>query len=84
MAISDLPNRDDLLRLSHGARATYSVVILLSQHSPLSKFFFGVTIFDIIPPSTYYRHRREIINILGIDLNILFDSQKPVRKARFF
>lgn len=84
MIISDLPNRDDLLRLSHGARATYSVVILLSQHSPLSKFFFGVTIFDIIPPSTYYRHRREIINILDIDLNSFFDSQKPVRKARFF
>ncbi|HHK8784726.1 TPA: hypothetical protein ACQZCH_002877 [Escherichia coli] len=84
MSLFDLPNRDDLLRLSHGARATYSVVILLSQRSPLSKFFLGVTIFDIIPPSTYYRHRREIINILDIDLNIFFDGQKPVRKERFF
>jgi hypothetical protein len=70
--------KEAILTLSYGARATYIVVLSASRHIPFAK---GISIFELIPSSTYYRHRKEILGKTGLDLNSFFPAAKPVSRS---
>lgn len=75
MAFS-LLNTEQVKSLSFGARSTYYCV--LSLVSPNRRFVDSdIKIFDVVPTSTFYRHKKEIFEKTGLDLNKLFPATKP-------
>lgn len=62
--------------LSFGARSTYYSALYLasSKSRSIDK---DIKLFDVVPSSTYYRHRKEIIEKTGLDLNDFFPSSAP-------
>lgn len=63
--------------LSFGARSTYYSALWLAT-SDNRKHDGDIELFDVIPPSTYYRHRKEILEKTGLDLKALFPGPRPV------
>jgi len=65
--------------LSFGARSTYySALFLATNHDMRSRLADKeITLFDVVPKSTFYRHRKEIFEKTGLDLNDLFPASQP-------
>lgn len=63
--------------LSTGARSTYYAVIGLTSSGQRNNFDREIKLFDVIPSSTYYRHRKEILDKTGLDLNSLLLPPTP-------
>lgn len=62
--------------LSFGARSTYySALFLATSQSRMPDR--DIKLFDVVPSSTFYRHRKEILDKTGLDLNDLFPSSAP-------
>lgn len=64
--------------LTVGARSTYYAVIGLVSSGQRNNFDRDIKIFDVVPSSTYYRHRKEILDKTGLDLNSFFQTSKPI------
>ncbi|MFM5687109.1 hypothetical protein ACET70_20105, partial [Aeromonas caviae] len=66
-------NSEQVKSLSFGARSTYySALFLATSESRLVDR--DVQLFDVIPPSTFYRHKKEIFEKTGLDLKDMFPS----------
>lgn len=66
----------DIFRLSYGARSTYYVSLYFAEKRN-RMFDADVKIFDVVPSSTFYRHRKEIFDSTGLDLKDMFPLSKP-------
>lgn len=75
---------DEVKQLSFGARSTYYASMVFSRREQYARWMDGdLKLFDVIPSSTYYRHRAEIFEKTGLDLNDFFPGSKPVRVSRY-
>lgn len=64
---------EQIKSLSFGARSTYySALFLATSKGRLVDR--EIKLFDVVPSSTFYRHRKEILDKTGLDLNDLFPS----------
>jgi len=67
--------------LTFRARATYYSALFLATNKDMRSRLEDreITLFDVVPRTTYYRHRKEIFEKTGLDLNDLF----PASQARY-
>lgn len=69
-------NTEQVKSLSFGARSTYYCALYLatskSRHTDRD-----IKLFDVIPSSTFYRHRKEILDKTELDLNDMFPASSP-------
>lgn len=74
-------NTDQVKSLSFRARATYYSALFLATNKDMRSRLEDrdITLFDVVPKTTYYRHRKEILEKTGLDLNDLF----PASQARY-
>ncbi len=69
-------NTEQIKSLSFGARSTYYCALYLAT-SKSRQTDREIKLFDVIPSSTFYRHRREIVEKTELDLNDFFPSSSP-------
>ncbi len=74
-------NTEQVKLLTFRARATYYTAQFLATNKDMRSRLEDreITLFDIVPRTTYYRHRKEIFEKTGLDLNDLF----PASHARY-
>lgn len=63
--------------LSFGARSTYYSCLYLATVTDNRKWDRDIQLFDVVPPSTYYRHKKEILEKTGLDLKDMFPGNQP-------
>lgn len=63
--------------LSFGARSTYYSCLYLATVTENRKWDRDIELFDVVPASTYYRHRKEILEKTGLDLKDMFPGSRP-------
>lgn len=68
---------DQILELSYGARATYYSSLYLATVTNNRLNDRDIKLHDVIPQSTYYRHRKEIFEKTGLDLKDMFPTSQP-------
>lgn len=71
-----LLSTEQVKSLSFGARSTYYCALYISS-SKQRLTDRDIKIFDVVPTSTFYRHKKEIFEKTGLDLNDLFPASKP-------
>lgn len=64
--------------LSFGARSTYYSCLYLATVTDNRRYDRDIQLFDVVPASTYYRHRKEILEKTQLDLKDMFPGPKPV------
>lgn len=63
--------------LSYGARATYYSALYFATVTSNRLNDRDIKFHDVIPLSTYYRHKKEIFEKTGLDLKDLFPASQP-------
>ncbi|MFL9603548.1 hypothetical protein ACKC5Q_22965, partial [Aeromonas dhakensis] len=63
--------------LSFGARSTYYSCLYLATVTDNRRWDRDIQLFDVVPASTYYRHKKEILEKTGLDLKDMFPGNQP-------
>lgn len=68
---------EQVRELSYGARSTYYSALYLATVTSNRMNDRDIKIHDVVPLSTYYRHRKEIFEKTGLDLKDMFPVSQP-------